>query len=353
MHRYPIGQCSVMLELTPHGPWMVRGQTLDERFTDSKGVPRSREVLRPLLGPNGTPLLPASSLKGVLRSTAERILRSLQPERPPDQIPLADHPFVNSRTAEGDMADDVYRDWLKQQERGAIADSELREWNEQRKHYNNVDVAPERIYKLLSAASQIFGATVHAGLVTLTDAQPKPVDLQRRSHVAIDRLTGGVGEGPFIEELSPALVPLTCTLRMTNFALWHLALLALTVQEFNAGYSAVGGGTRKGQGRVQMTLSNLECAYSAAADHRANGIISAQARLAARKLANDVPDLVREHEHEPVLLPDLAPLPARDWRDAGLVRFEVPNSRLNEFFQAAVRDAWVPWVRAAISERGV
>jgi CRISPR/Cas system CSM-associated protein Csm3 (group 7 of RAMP superfamily) len=331
---------------------MVRGQTLDEPFKDSKGVSRSREVLQPLLGPNGTPVLPASSLKGVLRSTAERILRSLQPERSPDQIPLADHPFVNSRNEEGDMSADVYRDRLKQQGRGEIADSELIEWNDQRKQYTDDQLKPDQIYKLLSPASQLFGATVHAGLLTLTDAQPQSVKLQRRSHVAIDRLTGGVGEGPFIEELSPANVPLTSTLRITNFALRHLALLALTVQEINAGFSAIGGGTRKGQGRVKIALSGLEFAYSAATNHYSNGIISAQACLAAQNLAADVPEGVRKHEVGVVILPDLAPLPSQDWRNDGLVRFAVPEARLDECFQSAVRDAWVPWVRDAISEGG-
>jgi CRISPR/Cas system CSM-associated protein Csm3 (group 7 of RAMP superfamily) len=351
MQRYILGECALTLRLTPVGTWMVRGQTIDESFKDSRGVPRSRDVLQPLRGPDGQPCLPASSLKGVLRATAERVLRSMHPTRSLDLIPLADDPFVHSRTAEGDMAADVYRAWLAQRPRGAIADSELIEWNEQHRAYTD-EIAPDQRYQILSAASQLFGATVHAGLLSLTDAQPDPVRLQRRSHVAIDRLTGGVGEGPFIEELVPAAVPLESRLKISNFALWHLALLALTVQEFNAGYSAIGGGTRKGQGQVQMQMTQIECVYSQAAGHRSTGIVSAQGCLAARDAGADVPAAVRAIEQPETcrLLPELQATPARGWRDDGLVRFVVPDAQVERLFQEAVRKAWLPWTELLVSE---
>ncbi len=351
MQRYTLGECTLTLRLTPSGPWMVRGQTIDESFKDSRGVPRSRDVLQPLRGPDGQPCLPASSLKGVLRATAERVLRSMHPARPLDLIPLADDLFVHSRTAEGDMAADVYRDWLAQQPRGAIADSELIEWNEQHRVYTDQELASDQRYRILSAASQLFGATVHAGLLSLTDAQPEPVRLQRRSHVAIDRLTGGVGEGPFIEELVPAAVPIESRLKISNFALWHLALLALTVQEFNAGYSAVGGGTRKGQGQVQIQMTQIECIYSQAAGHRSTGIVSAQGCLAARDADADVPAAVRavEQSNTCILLPELQPGPAHGWRDDGLIRFVVPDEQIERLFQEAVRKAWLPWIELLIS----
>lgn len=242
-------------------------------------------------------------------------------------------------------------------------------WAEQHQ-YTPEQIAPGQIYTLLSAASQLFGTTVHAGLLTLSDAEPKPepvdpqprsyvanaqparVDPQRRSHVAIDRLTGGVGEGPFIEELVPAAVPLECRLRLSNFALWHLALLALTIQEFNAGYSAIGGGTRKGQGQVRIAVSGLACLYSQVAGPLTGGIVSAQARLAKLDTTADLPAAVRAVECNRVLLPDLAPTPARNWRDAGMIRVEVPDGRLDELFKAAVREVWVPWVETLVREGG-
>jgi CRISPR/Cas system CSM-associated protein Csm3 (group 7 of RAMP superfamily) len=74
------------LTITPQGPWMVRGETRKE------GQAR-RDVLYPLLDHQGRPLLPASSLKGVLRSTAERILRTVDTHTDPKRIPLAEHPW--------------------------------------------------------------------------------------------------------------------------------------------------------------------------------------------------------------------------------------------------------------------
>jgi CRISPR/Cas system CSM-associated protein Csm3 (group 7 of RAMP superfamily) len=173
----------------------------------------------------------------------------------------------------------------------------------------------------------------------------------RRSHVAIDRFTGGVGEGPFLEELAPPGQTLTTTLRIENFALWQLGLLALVAQELTRGYVGVGGGTRKGQGQVQLTWAGATFSYDARLYGNSTGIVSAQARLATPPWnAADVPPAVQTVEAELVLLGDLAPQPGAGWRDSGLVRVRVPDARVNELLVAAVRQAWVPWVAQQIEE---
>src|SRR5579859_5358808 len=165
MHRFVLGTWTMQLTLTPRGPWFVRGQTDTERFNDHRERPASRDVLQPLADSQGRPQLPASSLKGVLRSTAECILRTVQPtDWPSTRAPFADDPFVHSN----DMPYESYRVWLASQPRAAIADSELEEWAKVQQP--PIKIVPERVYPLLSAASQLFGATVHAGLLTLEDA---------------------------------------------------------------------------------------------------------------------------------------------------------------------------------------
>jgi CRISPR/Cas system CSM-associated protein Csm3 (group 7 of RAMP superfamily) len=345
MHRFILGTWSLQLTLTPRGPWLVRGETDAERFSDHRGRPASRDVLQPLRDVQGRPMLPASSLKGVLRGTAERILRTMQPaDWPLDRAPFADIPFVNRK----DMPIETYRRWLAEQPRAAIADSELIEWGAQQSPRQIF--ASKTLYAMLSAASQLFGATVHAGLLTLEDACTDAEQTVRRSHVAIDRFTGGVGEGPFIEELAPANVPLTTRLQISNFALWHIGLLALTLREINQGYAGIGGGTRKGQGQVEVSVSKMQFEYLAAGYDTGSGIISAQSRLAdpcwhlAPDQTSDVPAAVVA-ERSRVLLPDLQPATISDWRAAGKVTLSVANERVNDLFRAAVQDAWGPWVR--------
>ncbi len=344
MHRFLAGTCTMTLCITPQGPWMVRGETRKESFRNHRGQQDERDVLHPLQDAQGYPVLPASSFKGVLRSTAERILRSMQPERSPELVPLADDPFVH------DASD------LKQKHRGHIADSELKEWNEHHQRYPSLldaETFPQCVYPYLSPASQLFGCTVHAGLVTLDDAQVNQKTTQRRSHVALDRFTGGVGEGPFIEELAPAQLPLHTKLTITNFALWQIALLALVFQEINRGYVHLGGGTRKGQGQVTIAIPQIIFQYAEAIYGDSAGVISAQARLAHAPWHEQVPEPVQQVEADLALLPDLQPQLPRGWREAGMKVLIAQETTVQRLFAEAVRHAWSKWVALMTQEEGV
>lgn len=365
MQRLIAGTCRMELRLTPDGPWLVRGQP-------GEAGDRQGQVLYPLLDrEGGTPVLPASSLKGVLRSTAERILRTVAPPgRSADLPPLADVPFVHTLDqlrkllgrAGGPGGDAERLELLRRLPRGAIADSELADWAEWRE-------PPPDLYARLSPASQLFGCTLHAGLVTLEDAHAAGRQTQRRSHVAIDRFTGGAGRGLlFVEELAPAAQPLTTTLTISNFALWQLALVGLALREISAGYVGLGGGTRKGQGKVTLEVTGMDLGYAdlvyrAAAPARP-GVISAQAwrhRAFAERpwLRAETPRPVLAAEgYGPdggalTLLPGLTPADAAsDWRHAGTVRFALGASESTELFRAAVAGPWGAWLAALADEKG-
>lgn len=344
MHRFIAGTCTMHLTITPQGPWMVRGETIEEKFVDHRGRQNLRDVLCPLQDNQGKPVLPASSLKGVLRSTAERILRSMHPGRGPSLRPLADEPFVRENEAE-----------LKHLTRSQIADSELSLWNEHHKRYKREDLEPHRVYTLLSPASQLFGCTLHAGLVTLDDACAKQKDTRRRSHVALDRFTGGVGEGPFIEELAPQDAPLHTRLTITNFALWHIGLLALVIQEINRGYVHMGGGTRKGQGQVNIAVSCVDIRYAKHMYTVSKGIISAQAHMKDRYSGmDDVPADVINAEKGIILLGMLEPQEQQEtpkgWRDAGMVYLVVQEQHVQQLFKESVTTAWRTWIEEVRKE---
>jgi CRISPR/Cas system CSM-associated protein Csm3 (group 7 of RAMP superfamily) len=357
MHRFNAGTATFHLTITPQGPWMVRGQTEQESFTNNKGQPDRRDVLAPLLDHFDRPYIPGSSLKGVLRNTAERILRSMHPNRDLAWVPLADDPFVHDQ---GKLPD----------QRGEIADSELDQWLKKRPkewfdahpayqklmNKGRTDLAPDlarHVYPLLSPASQLFGCTLHAGLLTIDAARANKSERQRRSHVAVDRFSGGVGAGPFVEDLAAGGVILATRIQITNFALWQVALLGLTIQELNRGYQAIGGGTRKGQGRVQLKVERVEFAYTSLIyPDNETGVVSAQARLAEEHWVNrvfDVPPIVQRVESAKRLLPELEPQTA-DWRGDGLRILLVQEANVKQLFQEASRDAWQPWV-GALCER--
>lgn len=365
MHRFVAGSCRLELALKTVGPWMVRGQPRET--ADQQG-----QVLYPLMDrDSGPPVLPGSSLKGVLRSTAERILRTVEPAgRSPDLPPLADSPFVHSleqlRTMTGQRAGrNDAKEWLyllRLLPRREVADSELADWKDWVK-------LPPDLYAQLSAASQLFGCTLHAGLLTIEDAYAPDAVTQRRSHVAIDRFTGGAGRGLlFVEQLAPGEQLLTTTLTLTNFAFWQIALLGLTLREISAGYAGLGGGTRKGQGQMKIAVTAAEFRYAApvyaAAAPAPDGLISAQAWLHAALAgqpwySGEVPKPVREAETHAAdgraltLLPGLAPTASDDWRDDGTIRFLLDAEQMIELFRAAVAGPWAAWLEAIAAEKGV
>jgi hypothetical protein len=162
-----------------------------------------------------------------------------------------------------------------------------------------------------------------------------------------------VGEGPFNEKLVADRTPLTTSLTITNFALWQIGLLALVFQEMNRGYVGVGGGTRKGQGQVQVAVERMVFRYAAKAYTVPSGIVSAQAALRQwlPESTYDVPAVVsnatdtRGVEDGLVLLATVDPQLSSDWREAGQAVLTVQEAQVSQLFREAVQQAWGPWVR--------
>ncbi len=162
------------------------------------------------------PFIPGSSLKGVLRSRAEQVVRALAP----DGTVIPD-PFQRQRETEREMKD--------------------------RSGYDR--------YYASDPVTQLFGQTYLAGRLRCADAFPvegKPLQLNERNHVAINRITGAtqgralfnpevVEEGTFAAEIS-----------LTNFAVWQLKLLGALLQDLDDGFILLGGSTTRGYGRVRV-----------------------------------------------------------------------------------------------------
>lgn len=194
------------------GPLLIKGPdqpALDPLLPDMRFVRAWR---------NGkeVPYIPGSSLKGVLRSRAEQIVRVLAPE--------------------GMDIPDLFQ---RQRERE-------KEMQNRSGHYR---------YYASDPLTQIFGQTYLAGRLRCADAFPvegRPLQLNERNHVAINRITGAtqgtalfnpevVEEGTFATEVS-----------LTNFAVWHLKLLGGLLQDLDEGYILLGGSTTRGYGRVRV-----------------------------------------------------------------------------------------------------
>jgi CRISPR/Cas system CSM-associated protein Csm3 (group 7 of RAMP superfamily) len=152
--------------------------------------------------------LPAASLRGTLRSGAERILRTLKPE-------AACHPATDQRCrSPGAAIDDVWCCWACRLFGNEDWASRL-----------SVEVKPED------------GA----------DGQRAPFD-----HVAIDRFTGGAREQRKFDALAVRgrrfHVRLTLDRMGSEDACWMIGLLALTLGDLVEGRLPVGYGSARGHG---------------------------------------------------------------------------------------------------------
>ena len=163
--------------------------------------------------------LPGSSLKGMLRSHAERITRTLAPDSPN----AACNPF------------DAKRECGK-------------------KRNGNPDV-----YKTLCLICKIFGSTGFAGRLATEDAYsdglaPSP---QQRDGVGIDRFTGGAARGAKfdLEVISEGVF--ATALHIRNFELWQLGLIGFVLQDLKDGFIRIGFGKSRGLGKISGEIKRV------------------------------------------------------------------------------------------------
>jgi len=229
MHKRLVNHCTIELSIIPQGPILIKsGQ---EDVNPSK--PKMEFVQTHHKGRNSI-YLPGSSLKGAIRSHAERIVRTVGS----DERPNSD----NNQLWANDPLNDDYK-YLKDK--------------------NNKDLPSTEIYKKSSFTDQIFGNTSIASRIRIEDAYPEDISslkLEQRHGVAIDRVFGSVAVGPFDYEV--------CTdgefrtkIHLKNFSLAQLGLLGLVLRDLNDGWFAIGFAKSRGLGTVKVKYHKAVVQY--------------------------------------------------------------------------------------------
>lgn len=223
-----VNQCRFELQLEALEPLLVKSGTTVITGPDMAFVRTSRA--------NGSqPFLPGSSLKGVLRSHAERIARTLQP------VSVCDV-FKNSRVKGCSWK---YKETAKENIKAENA---------------------SKNYALLCPACQLFGSLLWKGRVHISDAYLTPehanVKPEIRDGIGIDRVSGGVAGGAkFDMEVLPAGVIFRTALEIENFEAWQLGWMSYVVRDLLEGHLRVGSGTSRGLGRLKGKLNTLSVSY--------------------------------------------------------------------------------------------
>lgn len=214
MHGRLYNEAILELTLRPQTPLLIKSGEptgLDPSLPDMQFV-RTRR-------PDGEVIyIPGSSFRGVLRSHAERLIRS-----------------VNENAA------------CRATEQNCLQKQNLKE----------ADLDGQEVYTKSCYACRLFGNTGIAARVKVGDFYPDgPLLTEVRHGVAIDRVTGAVAHGPFqMETVTDGEFSGVITLR--NFTLGQLGLLAAALLDIGDGLVPLGHAKSRGLGRVNLTFRRV------------------------------------------------------------------------------------------------
>jgi CRISPR-associated RAMP protein (TIGR02581 family) len=236
MLRRLVNEARLVLRLTATGPLLIKSGYATLTGPDMTPVLTFR---------NGFPqvFLPGSSLKGLMRSHIEKVIRTLRP----DEIVVAD----------------TFAQKGEDQSCGAWFNEE----NSQRKKRSEAPLDNPTIYRRSDPVARLFGSTSYIGRVSIGDAyvfdtdahtllatntviKARPVEL--RDGVGINRVTGGAQHGAKFElEVVSAGTCFQTEILLRNFECWQLGAILLVVQDMQDGLLRVGSGKSRGLGAVE------------------------------------------------------------------------------------------------------
>jgi len=213
MHKVRFNALTLNWTVEPKTPLLVKAGELPI----NPSLPDMRFVRTEVAGIGETVYIPGSSLKGVFRSFAEKVLRTIDKR-------LACDPFGERSCA---------------------------------KRLEKEEKTPA-VYKLSCLACRLFGNTRLKGRIVFTDAYPEgEVKLETRYGVALSRLTNAVAAGPFEIEAATSGV-FKGKIQLENFEVWQVGLVALTLKAMENGFVSIGFGKNRGFGEVNPRIKLCE-----------------------------------------------------------------------------------------------
>lgn len=226
--------CELILDFTlrPTSPLLIKSgdeDALDPTLPDMQFV-RTYDVS----SDTETVFIPGASLKGVVRSHAERLVRSQNP-----------HAACDPLRKSSDVPDGF---------RGSCSLA----------RGNQTDLPGDEAYRKACYTCRLFGSTAVASRILFSDMMPdqtvKPI-MGERKGVAIDRVTGAVLSGGLfeMEVMHDAIFHGRLVIR--NFTIGQLGLVGGSLLDVSDGLVPIGFGKSKGFGRVSLSFKTLHARY--------------------------------------------------------------------------------------------
>lgn len=228
MHDCLYNEALFDVEIRPKTPLLIKAGDSGEEALDPTLPNMAFVRIQRARAADPEVFIPGSSLRGVVRSHAEKLIRSLNAQAACDPT----------------------------QNRGESNSSRLKSACFTSSP-DPTKLSGAAAYNGSCFACKLFGNTALASRLRISDLYLEGVQaplLARRYGVAIDRVTGAVAQGPFeIELLTDARFSGRISVR--NFTLGQLALLGATLLDVGDGLVPMGYGKSRGLGRLQVTFT--------------------------------------------------------------------------------------------------
>lgn len=246
MLKATLNELIIQLDLEVAAPLLVKARDRTEEeekaYEQHYGKkPPAMDWVRLRAPDEGPPYIPGSSIKGVLRSHAEKIARTLA-------FPNFGccNPFVEVKEA------------LAAAEWEASCSDKFHQREQGGKHISSVQA-----YHDACPICKLFGCAKLASRLLIDDTYLKGNQyvIERRDGVAIDRFTGGASAGAKydMEVMVRGTFPTCFYLR--NFERWQAGLLAYVLQDLADTRLRFGYGKRRGLGKVKGVVREIKLTY--------------------------------------------------------------------------------------------
>lgn len=224
-----VNEARLRLDITTMGPLLIKTGYATIIGADMAPVLTYRNGQREVY-------LPGSSLKGVFRSHIEKVINSIKPK-------TACNPLLTQPNDKDDRK-------LYLVSCGA--------------RFNNKKppLAPHEVYAESCPTCRLFGSTSFGSRVTIEDAYLPAGSVglaslvEHRDGIAVDRLTGGTGEGKkFDLEVVTSGTTFTTDIRLRNFEIWQLGILFVIIQDMEDELVRLGSGRSRGLGKIKASIN--------------------------------------------------------------------------------------------------
>ncbi len=232
-------ECSFTLTITPVDPVLIKSGYATVRGPDMTPVTTWRDGEQQAF-------LPGSSLKGVFRSHAERVIRTMK-----DGIVCI--PYLDVHKEHGHPQAREYQD--------VFCGNKFR--LRHGRPYNET-IKNDMVYRESCPTCRLFGSTDFIGRITIGDAYLKEntaAQIERRDGVGIDRFTGGAAHRAKFELEVVSNATFETTVHIRNFEVWQFGLIAIILQDFKDELIQIGSSKSRGLGRVLGTVSKFKIAF--------------------------------------------------------------------------------------------